>query len=87
MLDAIDPLVVSLEASARAGTPLAEALARAASAARDGAEHTRELRAKVGRAGWLADRSEGAEDAGAHLIALIAEAASRYVSEASHGDS
>jgi dihydroxyacetone kinase-like protein len=85
MLDAIDPLVVSLEASGRAGTPLAEALARAASAARQGAEHTRELRARVGRAGWLADRSEGAEDAGAHLIALIAEAASRYVSASSGG--
>jgi dihydroxyacetone kinase len=87
MLDAIDPLVVSLEESARTGTPLAEALARAASAARKGADHTRELRAKVGRAGWLADRSEGAEDAGAHLIALIAEAASGYVSATSRGDS
>jgi phosphoenolpyruvate---glycerone phosphotransferase subunit DhaL len=85
MLDAIDPLVVSLETSARDGTPLAEALTCAASAARQGAEHTRELRARVGRAGWLADRSEGAEDAGAHLVALIAEAASRYVSASSRG--
>jgi hypothetical protein len=70
-----------------AGTPLTDALARAASAARDGAQHTRELRARVGRAGWLADRSKGAEDAGAHLVALIAQAASRYVSATSRGDS
>lgn len=79
MLDAIDPMVVSLEESARAGTPLAEAFAHAASAARQGAEHTRELRARVGRAGWLADRSEGAEDAGARLIVIVVDAAGRYV--------
>lgn len=83
MLDAIDPLVRSLEESASAGRTLEEALALAADAAREGAEHTRLLRARVGRAGWLADRSQGAEDAGAHLVALVAEAVSRHVAETS----
>lgn len=80
MLDALDPLVRSLEESAGAGRSLAEAVALAADAARAGAAHTRELRARVGRAGWLADRSEGAEDAGAHLVALVAQAVERQIS-------
>jgi hypothetical protein len=37
------------------------------------------MRAKVGRAGWLADRSEGNEDAGAHLVATALAAAARAV--------
>lgn len=83
MLDAIGPMVASLEESARAGTSLDEALAKAASAARAGAQHTRALRAKVGRAGWLADRAEGKEDAGARLVAIVAQAAGEYVGRAS----
>jgi hypothetical protein len=35
------------------------------------------MRAKVGRAGWLADRSEGHEDAGAHLVAVMFASAAR----------
>jgi len=83
MLDAIGPLVASLEESARAGIPLKRALVDAAGAAREGAEHTRALRARVGRAGWLADRSDGNEDAGAHLVALVAKAAADYIARLS----
>jgi hypothetical protein len=35
--------------------------------------------AKVGRAGWLAERAAGSEDAGARLIAIAAAAAARRV--------
>jgi hypothetical protein len=35
------------------------------------------MAAKVGRAGWLADRAAGHEDAGARLIALVVLAAAR----------
>jgi dihydroxyacetone kinase len=41
------------------------------------------LPTRVGRAGWLADRSQGSDDAGARLIAIVADAASRYVAESS----
>jgi hypothetical protein len=34
------------------------------------------MAAKVGRAGWLADRAAGHEDAGARLVALAIRAAS-----------
>ena len=34
-----------------------------------------DMRAQVGRAGWLADRSEGSPDAGAMLVATVFEAA------------
>jgi phosphoenolpyruvate---glycerone phosphotransferase subunit DhaL len=81
MLDALGPVAISLEQSARDGLSLEDALARAATAAREGADGTRRLRATVGRAGWLADRSQGSDDAGARLVAIIAEAANRYVTK------
>src|SRR5205085_4929417 len=77
MLDALAPAVAALRESA--GQPLAGALARAAEAAAAGAAATRQMRAKVGRAGWLADRAEGSEDAGAHLVATALAAAARAV--------
>jgi hypothetical protein len=36
-----------------------------------------------GRAGWLAERSAGSEDAGAALVAIVLGAASTQVSSAS----
>jgi dihydroxyacetone kinase len=80
MLDALGPAVTSLQESAGAGIGLQQALAGAAAAAAAGAESTRHMRARVGRAGWLADRSEGNVDAGAHLVALIFESAARHSS-------
>jgi dihydroxyacetone kinase-like protein len=77
MLDALAPAVAALREAS--GEPLAGALARAAAAAAAGAAATRGMRAKVGRAGWLADRSEGTEDAGAHLVATALAAAARAV--------
>jgi triose/dihydroxyacetone kinase / FAD-AMP lyase (cyclizing) len=74
MLDALAPAVQALRASARDGQTWQEALDSAAAAAREGAEETRGLRAQVGRAGWLADRSAGSPDAGAILVAVVIEA-------------
>ena len=73
MLDALAPAVAALRTAA--AEPLAAALASAADAAATGAAATRTMRAKVGRAGWLADRSEGSEDAGAHMVATALAAA------------
>ena len=80
MLDALAPAVAALQAGAEAGAPLAPSLAGAARAAAEGAEATRTMRAKVGRAGWLAERAAGNVDAGAALVALILAAASRQIS-------
>jgi dihydroxyacetone kinase-like protein len=71
MLDALSPVVESLERDAASGTPLAAALEHAAAAARDGSLTTQSLTPRVGRAGWLAERSLGNEDAGAHLVAIV----------------
>jgi hypothetical protein len=82
MLDAIYPAVQSLQRDAEDGVALDDALAHAAAAAREGAQSTRDLEPRVGRAGWLAERSRGAEDAGAHLVALAFEAAAQAVAPA-----
>ena len=48
---------------------------RGGTAADEGAEATATMAAKVGRAGWLADRAAGHEDAGARLVAMALRAA------------
>jgi dihydroxyacetone kinase len=71
MLDALAPAVAELTSQAEAGASMLQALAAAAAAARLGAEATRDMTPRAGRARWLADRSKGTEDAGAHLVALV----------------
>ncbi|MCC6628471.1 MAG: DAK2 domain-containing protein [Chloroflexi bacterium] len=81
-VDAIDPAARALLAAADEGVDLATAFARAATAAAEGAAATATMRATVGRAGWLAERSEGHVDAGARLVAIIFAAAARRVQPA-----
>lgn len=78
MLDAIAPAAASLRSSANAGLPIADALDRAAAAASEGTALTRTMRARVGRAGWLAERSRDQVDAGAYLVALVLASAARH---------
>jgi D-erythrulose 4-kinase len=75
MIDALAPAVTALSAGAEADSPLPQALSAAAAAARLGAQHTRGMTPRAGRARWLAQRSQGAEDAGAHFVALVFESA------------
>ncbi len=82
MLDALAPAVAALQQAAGADAAIPAALADAARAARAGADATRSMRAKVGRAGWLADRSVGHEDGGAYLVALIFASAARHLGAA-----
>jgi len=82
MLDALAPAVAALQQAAGANAAIPAALADAARAARAGADTTRSMRAKVGRAGWLADRSVGHEDGGAYLVALIFASAARHLGAA-----
>jgi len=78
MVDALGPAVTALRAAV--GAPLAEALARAAEAARAGAEATAPLVARKGRASYLGERSVGHQDPGATsswlLLQSLAAAAS-----------
>ena len=75
MLDALAPAVAALEAAATNGATPRDAAAAAARAADEGARATAGMEATTGRAGWLADRARGNEDAGARLVAIVLEAA------------
>ena len=71
MLDALIPAVEALQAAATDGDSVAAALAKAAAAAQAGAESTKALRARFGKARNLGDRSLGHQDPGATSMALL----------------
>jgi dihydroxyacetone kinase-like protein len=75
MLDALAPAAAAFRGAVEAGSGLGACLAAAAEAADRGATSTIDMDATTGRAGWLADRARGHEDAGARLIAVIVAAA------------
>ena len=77
MLDAIGPAVDAFRAAVEEGLSAARAVRIAADAADQGAAATAGMEATTGRAGWLADRARGHEDAGARLVAVVFEAAAR----------
>jgi dihydroxyacetone kinase-like protein len=79
LLDALSPAIEELRRQAAVGAPLVGAVAAAAGAAAEGAAATRSMRPQVGRSAWLADRSMGTEDAGAHLVALVFASAARRI--------
>ena len=71
MVDALEPAVIAFAAA----DDFASAWAAAATAARSGAESTRDLVANQGRAKFLGERAIGHVDPGATTIALMFEAA------------
>jgi len=75
MLDALGPAAKAVRQVADDGGAGAAARRAAAEAADAGAGATATMAAKVGRAGWLADRAAGHEDAGARLVAMAFAAA------------
>ena len=84
ILDAIDPAVRALEAAATSVAAPRDAAAAAARAADEGARATAGMEATTGRAGWLADRARGHEDAGARLAAIVFAAAAEAVDRGTH---
>lgn len=74
LMDALMPAVEALRAAAEAGEEPGAALARAADAAEAGAAATRDLRARLGRARNLGERSRGFQDPGATSLALVVRA-------------
>jgi dihydroxyacetone kinase len=80
MLDALQPATEAVRRVVTEGGDAAAAAREAAVAADQGAAGTASMAAKVGRAGWLADRAAGHEDAGARLVAMAFAAAARAAS-------
>ncbi len=71
LIDALAPAADSLTASAKAGEDLLTAMKKSAQAAVDGAESTRNIVARMGRAGTVGERSIGHPDAGAFGVGVI----------------
>lgn len=71
MVDALAPAADAARAAARSGSGPAGVLAGAAAAARRGADGTRDLVPRVGRARYAADHAVGSADPGATTVALI----------------
>jgi dihydroxyacetone kinase phosphoprotein-dependent L subunit len=74
MVDALAPAIEALEAVARAGGSLKEAFEKAAEAAQKGAEATKDMIAKKGKASYLGEKTLGYPDPGAVAVALIFKA-------------
>ena len=77
MLDALAPAAEAVRSAVVDGKAAGAAARAAAAAADEGATSTATMAAKVGRAGWLAERAAGHVDAGARLVALAFAAAAR----------
>ena len=75
MLDALMPAAEAARRAADAGADASTLAREAATAADAGAKATSTMAARVGRAGWLAERAAGHEDAGARLVAMAFAAA------------
>lgn len=71
LIDALVPCADTLTNAAKAGKDFISALKDGAKAAVDGAEATKKIAAKMGRAGTVGDRSIGWPDAGAFGLGVI----------------
>lgn len=73
LIDALEPAVVSLNDADQRDLDLVEALHSASDAASNGAESTKDLIAKQGKARYLGNQTLGHLDPGAEIIRLIFE--------------
>lgn len=71
LVDALVPCVNTWLESAAAGTDIKTAFENGAEAAVKGAEYTKEIVARMGRAGAVGERSLGYPDAGAYALGVI----------------
>jgi dihydroxyacetone kinase-like protein len=81
VMDALVPAVQAIQTAADSGEPVARAMELAADAARAGAESTKDMIAKYGRAKFLGEKTRGSADAGATSIALLFEGFSAALAE------
>lgn len=71
LIDALVPCAEKLAECARTGRTIEEAIHLSAKAAVDGASYTKEIVARMGRAGVVGERSLGYPDAGAYALGVI----------------
>jgi dihydroxyacetone kinase phosphoprotein-dependent L subunit len=76
LLDALAPAAAA--AKEQAAAPLPQALEKIAGAAQAGAEATKDMIAKRGRAKFLGEKSRGYQDAGATSMYLVLDAMREY---------
>ena len=81
VVDALDPLVKSLQKSVTEGHSFPEMLAKAAAAAEEGKEASKKYVAKFGKARTLGERAVGFPDAGAVSLTVIIKAISEWMRE------
>jgi phosphoenolpyruvate---glycerone phosphotransferase subunit DhaL len=74
LLDALIPAVEALQAAAAAGVSLEEAGTLALAAAEAGEAATIPMQSKVGRAGWVGERTVGHPDPGAAAVVIALRA-------------
>lgn len=71
VIDALHPAALAFAAAIEAGQPLAEAGAAALDAAMAGRDSVTPLRSKIGRAGWVGERTEGKVDPGCEAFVIM----------------
>lgn len=71
VIDALHPAALAFAATVDAGQSLADAGAAALAAAKAGRDSVTPLRSKVGRAGWVGERTEGKVDPGCEAFVIM----------------
>jgi dihydroxyacetone kinase len=71
VIDALHPAALAFSAAIEAGQSLAAAGAAALAAAKAGRDSVTPLRSKIGRAGWVGERTEGQVDPGCEAFVIM----------------
>ncbi|NLL55687.1 MAG: dihydroxyacetone kinase subunit DhaK [Clostridiales bacterium] len=79
LVDALKPCADAVVAAAKAGDKLLVGIEKGAKAAVAGAEATKEVVAKLGRAGTVGEKSIGYPDAGAYGVGVIFTELAKYI--------
>jgi len=83
LVDALSPCADALAKAAKANKSMVEGLADGAKAAVEGAEFTKTIAARMGRAGTVGERSIGFPDAGAYGLGVIFTELSKFIAKKS----
>jgi phosphoenolpyruvate---glycerone phosphotransferase subunit DhaL len=81
IIDVMHPAAVAFAAQVEEGVSLAAAAGRMLDAARAGRDAVTPMRSRVGRAGWVGERTEGLVDPGCEAGVVILEAIAAMVED------
>ncbi len=81
MIDALEPAVLGLEESVKQKKCLADGWQEAADRAKQGMNHTKEMKASIGRAKYFGEKTVGIQDAGATSVWLIFSGISEWIQQ------